>query len=96
LTGVRERWGCGRPTERSLDALLHYRDGCGSLLYLGGNGFYWRVAVDDAGTVEIRRGEGGIRAWAALSSIAAALLVPRRCTAGVSGAAFARGRFYHP
>ena len=64
LTGVRERWGCGRPTERSLDALLHYRDGCGSLLYLGGNGFYWRVAVDDAGTVEIRRGEGGIRAWA--------------------------------
>ena len=37
------------------------------LLYLGGNGFYWKVAVSDAwpGAVEIRRGEGGIRAWAA-------------------------------
>ena len=36
-------------------------------MYLGGNGFYWRVAVNPAlpGAVEIRRGEGGIRAWAA-------------------------------
>ena len=35
-------------------------------MYLGGNGFYWKVAVSDAwpDAVEIRRGEGGIRAWA--------------------------------
>jgi len=36
-------------------------------MYLGGNGFYWRIAVhrDLEGVYEIRRAEGGIRAWAA-------------------------------
>jgi N,N-dimethylformamidase len=36
-------------------------------MYLGGNGFYWKIALDPErdGIVEIRRGEGGIRAWAA-------------------------------
>ena len=36
-------------------------------MYLGGNGFYWRVALNPEfpGAVEIRRGETGIRAWAA-------------------------------
>lgn len=36
-------------------------------MYLGGNGFYWRIALhpEDNGTIEIRRAEGGIRAWAA-------------------------------
>jgi N,N-dimethylformamidase len=49
------------------DALAAYVDRGGRLMYLGGNGFYWRVAVhpDVPGAVEIRRGEGGIRAWAA-------------------------------
>ena len=43
------------------------RDGGGRLIYLGGNGFYWRVALDPArdGVIEVRRAEGGIRAWAA-------------------------------
>jgi N,N-dimethylformamidase len=53
-------------TKQSLDALLNYRDQGGRLMYLGGNGFYWRIAThqDEEGLIEIRRGEGGIRAWA--------------------------------
>ena len=54
-------------TPRSLDALTDYTQRGGRLMYLGGNGFYWRVAVNPEfpGAVEIRRGETGIRAWAA-------------------------------
>lgn len=54
-------------TPRMLDALQRYRDSGGKLVYLGGNGFYWKIALDPAreGIIEIRRGEGGIRAWAA-------------------------------
>ena len=54
-------------TPETLDALTAYRDGGGRLMYLGGNGFYWRVAVhgQEPGLIEIRRAEGGIRAWAA-------------------------------
>jgi len=54
-------------TERMLDALMAYRDHGGRLCYLGGNGFYWRIARDPARPhlIEIRRAEGGIRAWAA-------------------------------
>ena len=54
-------------TAQMLDALQTYRDTGGKLVYLGGNGFYWKIALDPArdGIVEIRRGEGGIRAWAA-------------------------------
>ena len=54
-------------TPANLDALQAYTDGGGRLMYLGGNGFYWRVAVNHElpGAVEIRRGETGIRAWAA-------------------------------
>ena len=54
-------------TPGSLDALTEYTERGGRLMYLGGNGFYWRVAVNPElpGAVEIRRGEGGIRAWAA-------------------------------
>jgi N,N-dimethylformamidase len=50
-----------------LDALTAYRDHGGRLCYLGGNGFYWRIARDPARPhiIEIRRAEGGIRAWAA-------------------------------
>lgn len=54
-------------TSETLDALQAYRDAGGHLLYLGGNGFYWRIAIhpeaDDM--LEIRRAEDGIRAWAA-------------------------------
>jgi hypothetical protein len=44
-----------------------YRDGGGHLLYLGGNGFYWRIALhsDAEDILESRRAEDGIRAWAA-------------------------------
>lgn len=54
-------------TRQMLDALQTYRDAGGRLVYLGGNGFYWKIALDPVrdGIVEIRRAEGGIRAWAA-------------------------------
>ena len=60
---------CSHPeyhTSNSLHALQEYTNNGGHLLYLGGNGFYWKVAVTDhwEDAVEIRRGEGGIRAWA--------------------------------
>ncbi|MEM7291919.1 MAG: N,N-dimethylformamidase beta subunit family domain-containing protein [Pseudomonadota bacterium] len=53
-------------TRETLDALQQFRDTGGNLLYLGGNGFYWRIALHDENPdlIEIRRGEGGIRAWA--------------------------------
>lgn len=52
-------------TDRMLDALTDYRDRGGRLAYLGGNGFYWRIARDPARPhrIEVRRAEGGIRAW---------------------------------
>lgn len=54
-------------TLQTLDALQEYRDTGGRLLYLGGNGFYWRIALHPElhGAIEIRRAESGIRAWAA-------------------------------
>ncbi len=54
-------------TARTLDAIQDYVAGGGRLAYLGGNGFYWRIAVSDEvpDVLEIRRAEGGIRAWAA-------------------------------
>jgi len=54
-------------TEASLDALQGYTETGGRLVYLGGNGFYWRVARSAAvpGVIEVRRTEGGIRTWAA-------------------------------
>ncbi|MCB1509920.1 MAG: N,N-dimethylformamidase [Hyphomicrobiaceae bacterium] len=54
-------------TRETLDALEAYRDGGGRFMYLGGNGFYWKIAAspEKPGVIEIRRAEGGIRAWAA-------------------------------
>lgn len=54
-------------TTETLDALTQYRDTGGHLSYLGGNGFYWRIALhpEQNDTLEIRRAEDGIRAWAA-------------------------------
>ena len=53
-------------TKETLDALCDFRDNGGSLNYLGGNGFYWRIAIhkENKNILEIRRPEGGIRAWA--------------------------------
>jgi len=54
-------------TPATLNALAEYTATGGNLVYLGGNGFYWRVARSPAlpGAIELRRAEGGIRAWAA-------------------------------
>jgi N,N-dimethylformamidase len=48
------------------DAVAAYLQQGGRLMYLGGNGFYWRVAFrgDDTTVLEVRRGETGTRAWA--------------------------------
>lgn len=50
---------------KMLDALTEYRDNGGSLMYLGGNGWYWVTGVVDTDplVVEIRRGMAGIRCW---------------------------------
>jgi N,N-dimethylformamidase len=52
-------------TARTLDAHAGYLAGGGRLVYLGGNGFYWRIATSPRvpGVIEVRRAEGGIRAW---------------------------------
>jgi len=49
-----------------LDALEGYLNRGGRFMYMGGNGFYWRVSYPEShpGMVEVRRAEGGIRAWA--------------------------------
>ena len=54
-------------TPNTLNALQEYVNDGGRLAYLGGNGFYWRIAtgVEIPDVVEVRRAEGGIRAWAA-------------------------------
>jgi N,N-dimethylformamidase len=45
------------------DAMVAYQHRGGRLMYLGGNGFYWRVAYSDdlPGVIELRRAEGGMR-----------------------------------
>ena len=49
------------------DAMDAYQQRGGRLMYLGANGWYWRVAFhrEQAGVMEVRRAEGGIRAWEA-------------------------------
>jgi N,N-dimethylformamidase len=51
---------------RMMQALEDYLGGGGRLMYLGGNGFYWRAEPSEAEphALEIRRAEGGIRVWA--------------------------------
>jgi N,N-dimethylformamidase len=54
-------------TVETLDALQTYTETGGRLMYLGGNGFYWKVALSDKipDAIELRRTEGGLRLWAA-------------------------------
>jgi len=49
-----------------LTAIEAYLGAGGRFMYLGGNGFYWRVSFDPAhpGMIELRRAEDGTRAWA--------------------------------
>jgi N,N-dimethylformamidase len=48
-----------------LDAFEAYQNGGGRHMYLGGNGFYWRIAFHPSriGEIEIRRGISGTRTW---------------------------------
>jgi N,N-dimethylformamidase len=49
------------------DAMHAYQQRGGRLMYLGANGWYWRIAFhgEVPGIMEVRRAEGGIRAWEA-------------------------------
>ena len=49
-----------------LDAFDAYIGHNGRLMYLGGNGFYWVTAVAPNGSIEVRRGHAGSRAWESL------------------------------
>jgi N,N-dimethylformamidase len=52
---------------RMWDAMKAWLDKGGRLMYLGANGWYWRIAFHKElpGVVEVRRAEDGIRTWAA-------------------------------
>ena len=52
---------------RMWDAMKAWIDRGGRLMYMGGNGWYWRVAFHDElpGVLELRRAEDGIRPWVA-------------------------------
>ncbi len=45
------------------DAMVGYQAAGGRLMYLGGNGFYWRIAYHETlpGVIELRRAEDGMR-----------------------------------
>jgi N,N-dimethylformamidase len=62
LTGTQPEYH----TRRTLEALIAYREGGGQLMYLGGNGFYWKIGRDPnhPHMIEVRRAEGGMRVWA--------------------------------
>ncbi|MCB8881234.1 N,N-dimethylformamidase [Acidisoma cellulosilytica] len=49
------------------DAMKSWIDRGGRLMYMGGNGWYWRIAFHDElpGVIEVRRAEDGIRSWEA-------------------------------
>jgi N,N-dimethylformamidase len=51
-----------------LDAVAAYLERGGRLVYLGGNGFYWKTVPHPGGpwALEVRRAEGGIRLWETL------------------------------
>ncbi len=48
-----------------LDSIETYLRRGGRFMYMGGNGFYWRIAHHPSreGVIEVRRAEGGVRAW---------------------------------
>lgn len=55
-------------SEQMLEATEDYMDHGGRFMYMGGNGLYWVTSfVDDGDTVEVRKLEGGTRAWQARS-----------------------------
>lgn len=56
-------------TSSMMKALKEFVGDGGRLMYLGGNGFYWRCSYNPnfEGCLEVRRSESGVRAWAAES-----------------------------
>ena len=52
-------------SERMMQAFEDHLGIGGRLMYLGGNGFYWRAepSEEQPETLEVRRAEGGIRVW---------------------------------
>ena len=63
LTGTHPEYS----SARMLDAVEDYLGCGGRLMYLGGNGFYWCITYhpEKRHVIEVRRGEGGSRAWQA-------------------------------
>jgi N,N-dimethylformamidase len=61
MTGTHPEYHSGA----MLDAIEAYLGRGGRLIYMGGNGFYWRTAFhpDLPGVIEVRRGESGTRTW---------------------------------
>jgi N,N-dimethylformamidase len=61
LTGSHPEYDSGD----MLDAFEAYLRQGGRLMYMGGNGFYWRTAHHPSrrGVIEVRRAEGGVRTW---------------------------------
>lgn len=49
-----------------LDVVEDFLGSGGRLMYMGGNGFYWRVAISEdwPAAIELRRAESGTRTWA--------------------------------
>ena len=61
LTGTHpEYW-----SPKMQDGMVAYERRGGRLMYLGGNGFYWKIAFHPElpGVIEVRRNETGMRAW---------------------------------
>lgn len=52
-------------SKQMLDGLQAYTNDGGRLMYMGANGFYWRIAYHPKlpGVIEHRRAEDGMRAW---------------------------------
>lgn len=61
ITGSHPEYASGA----MLDAFDAYQRGGGRHIYLGGNGFYWRIAWHPTlpHAIEIRRGMSGLRTW---------------------------------
>lgn len=53
-------------TRSAWNGLQRWLEGCGRLMYLGGNGFYWVTGRSRCHphAIEVRRSEGGARYWA--------------------------------
>ena len=53
-------------SDRMMQGFEDYLAGGGRLMYLGGNGFYWRAEPSEFAphALEVRRAESGIRVWA--------------------------------